>query len=76
MIERSWAYLFYDVALIAVVLLPLALVAALMNGRSAAAMIYALALAVAICSAWLVNRVSKLSLRTYWRSLDSRQAGL
>lgn len=69
--QRSWAYLFYDLALVAVAFFPLALVAAVASGRSAAAAVYALAFAGVISSVLVVDRVSKLKMHSYWRSFTS-----
>lgn len=72
--QRSWAYLFYDAALIAVLLLPLALGSALVNDRDSAAVVYRLSLAGFILASLLVARSSNLSLRAYWVSLTDDTA--
>lgn len=73
--KRSWAFLFYDVAMMAVLLLPLGLVASLVNGRTKASTIYSAALGVTVAVSLVVAHTSRLSLRAYWRSfLDQERS--
>lgn len=67
--QRSWAYLFYDIALFAVLLLPLALAVAVSGDRDQAALVYVVLLATVTLGCLVVARFSQLSLRAYWRSL-------
>lgn len=73
--RRSWAYLYYDLALFAVLFLPLALASALAGNRGPAAVVYGLLLGGVVLGSLLIARLSKLSLRAYWCSLrgDKRE---
>lgn len=72
--QRSWAYAFYDIALFAVLLLPLALATAVKGDRDQAALVYVLLLVTVTLGSLLVARFSTLSLRAYWRSLKQDAA--
>lgn len=66
--QRSWAYLFYDLALIAVLMLPLSLATALIGERDDAALVCALILTAVTSVSLIVARFSRTSLSDYWRS--------
>ena len=71
--KRSWAFLFYDLALFALLVLPLSIALALLNGRSKAAAIYSSVFLVTLVGVALVTRCSKLSIGNYWRALSERR---
>lgn len=66
--RRSWAFPFYDLALLIGLLLPLAFATALMSNREKAAVVYILLLITVVALSILVARFSKLTLRSYWGS--------
>lgn len=70
--KRSWVFVFYDVALFAVLLLPLAVAAALQSGRSYAAAIYMLSLIGVLSTTILIAHFTKITPRTYLRSLSRK----
>lgn len=67
--RRSWVFVFYDAALLAVLMLPLATVAALISGRMYAAMIYILALTALVAIAFSIAHLTRVTPRTYLRSI-------
>lgn len=69
--KRSWVFVFYDVALFAVLLLPLAAVAAFNSGRAHAAAIYALSFVAVLTATVLVGHFTKITPRTYLGSLNN-----
>lgn len=70
--QRSWAYLFYDLALLVAQLLPLALAVALINERLTAATIYTLVLVGVGVLSVCVARLSGMSLGNYFDSFSNR----
>ena len=68
--KRSWVFLFYDLALFAILLLPLAAAVAATIGRTHAAAIYAIALGPVLAAALLIARATKVTPRVYLRSLN------
>lgn len=68
--KRSWVFVFYDLAFFAILLLPLAAIAAATSGRTHAAAIYAIALGAVLAAAVLIARETKVTPRVYLRSLN------
>lgn len=68
--KRSWVFLFYDLALFAVLLLPLAATVAATSGRTHAAATYAIVLGAVLAAALLIARATKVTPRVYLRSLN------
>ena len=68
--RRSWVFVFYDLALFGVLLLPLAAGTALGNGRTHAAAIYTLSLIGLLATTILIARITKITPPIYQRLLN------
>ena len=68
--RRSWAFLFYDLALFVLLVLPLGVAFALLNDRSKAVGIYSAVFVATLIGVVVTSRYSKLSVSHYWRALS------
>jgi MFS superfamily sulfate permease-like transporter len=69
--KRSRVFLPFDLLLVAALVLPLAIAAAVASDRAKAATVYGLLLALLVAITWATKRRSHVSLRDYLRAMTN-----